>query len=194
MTLIDNVNSDSREKDDVNDHLSVVLAKDDIRDLVVRLARAMDRNDRQGILDCYHPGAVDHHGEFEGPVEELVDFIDLLHRERADTMYHLLGNHLITLDGDRGLGELYITAVLRAKAGPPADMIAGGRYLDHYQRRDGQWRLAERRVVLDWQRFDPVVDFPGIATVAVQERGSAGVADPSCRHLAGGEALGGRVR
>jgi hypothetical protein len=29
-------------------------------------------------------------------------------------------------------------------------MIAHGRYLDHYEKRDGVWRFLRRTLVLDW--------------------------------------------
>jgi hypothetical protein len=174
----------------MQERIETLIAKDEIRDLVVTLARAMDRNDSDGILSCYHPGAFDYHGEFEGPVEQLVGFIESLHRDRVAAMYHLLGNHLITVDGDTGLGELYITALLRTKGDEPFDMIAGGRYLDRYLRREGQWRLAERRVVMDWQRFDPVGSLPAVATVEVKQLGLPKPHDLSYEHFA---SLGARV-
>jgi hypothetical protein len=35
-------------------------------------------------------------------------------------------------------------------------MTAGGRYVDRFERRAGQWKIAERTVVVDWQRVDRV--------------------------------------
>ena len=33
-----------------------------------------------------------------------------------------------------------------------AEMEVGGRYLDRFEKRDGEWRIARRRYVLDWSR------------------------------------------
>jgi hypothetical protein len=32
--------------------------------------------------------------------------------------------------------------------------FVGGRYLDRFECRDGEWRIADRKVVLDWTRAD----------------------------------------
>ena len=37
-------------------------------------------------------------------------------------------------------------------------MTAGGRYVDRFERRHGEWRIAERTVVVDWQRIDRVYE------------------------------------
>ncbi|MFI2073943.1 nuclear transport factor 2 family protein [Streptomyces triculaminicus] len=46
----------------------------------------------------------------------------------------------------------YVT-VLQALPDLPLQPVAGGRYHDRFERRDGQWRFAERRV-----RINPVGD------------------------------------
>ena len=35
-------------------------------------------------------------------------------------------------------------------------MIAAVRYVDRMERRDGEWRIAKRVMVLDWHRVEPV--------------------------------------
>ncbi len=39
------------------------------------------------------------------------------------------------------------------------DMITAGRYIDDFERRDGEWRIKHRQVVYDWDKMDPVVDY-----------------------------------
>lgn len=164
--------------------LQDILSRQQISTLVVRLARAMDRNDRDGITSSYHPGALDHHGEFDGPVEQLVVWVDSLHRERLESMSHLITNHYVELNGDKALGETYVTAVLRTRrvAGRQFDLSAVGRYLDRYERRDGGWRIAERTVVLDWQRMDSVPSNDGVV-VDISLRGQSSKSDPSYQHF-----------
>jgi hypothetical protein len=45
------------------------------------------------------------------------------------------------------------------------DMTLGARYVDRYERRDGQWKIARRTVVHDWTRVDPVDKTHGQAHV-----------------------------
>jgi hypothetical protein len=55
--------------------------------------------------------------------------------------------------------------VLQARSGFALQPIAGGRYHDRFERRDGQWRFAERRV-----RIDLVGDVSGHLRPAAAER------------------------
>jgi hypothetical protein len=41
-----------------------------------------------------------------------------------------------------------------AEDGPEKMGIAAGRYLDHFQRRAGKWKILAREVVMDWTRDD----------------------------------------
>jgi hypothetical protein len=36
--------------------------------------------------------------------------------------------------------------------------VLGGRYVDRFERRDGEWRIAARITVHDWSRIDPVTE------------------------------------
>jgi hypothetical protein len=39
------------------------------------------------------------------------------------------------------------------KAGIPADMMGSSRYIDRFERRAGEWRIARRTVVAGWRRI-----------------------------------------
>ena len=39
-----------------------------------------------------------------------------------------------------------------------------GRYLDHYEEHDGDWRIAARVCVHEWTRTDPILQTMPIAT------------------------------
>lgn len=56
----------------------------------------------------------------------------------------------------------------------PVDFVPTGRYLDRYERRDGEWRIAERHIAIDWQRTDPVGAPLQAVTPAYEGRGRSG--------------------
>jgi hypothetical protein len=41
------------------------------------------------------------------------------------------------------------------------EFIFGGRYIDVFERRDGEWRISKRKIVPDWNR---VAHYSGIMT------------------------------
>lgn len=69
---------------------------------------------------------------------------------------HNLSNILILLDGVRARAMSNCVAYHQT-AGPdgPFELIAGGRYLDNLEKRGGEWRIAARVYVLDWNRSGP---------------------------------------
>jgi hypothetical protein len=72
---------------------------------------------------------------------------------------HVLGQQLVELSGDRAHSETYCVAYHRrgARDGEPgADLWMGLRYVDLFERRDGEWRIADRRCAFDWTRNDPI--------------------------------------
>ena len=124
-----------------------------IQDLMLRWCRAADRLDYDGMLAVFHPGAIDSHGPYIGPVEGLIEWIRSL--TPAQMSSHLVGNLLIEFTGpDEALVETYVRTIQRygpdAKAklaqltggasgspGASADMFTSSRYLDVMTRRDG---------------------------------------------------------
>jgi hypothetical protein len=73
---------------------------------------------------------------------------------------HFIGNQLVELDGDTAWAEHYAVATHRLAAdeiGPERDFVTAVRYVDLLDRRDGDWRINRRELILDWIRSDPVV-------------------------------------
>src|SRR4029077_12481670 len=69
---------------------------------------------------------------------------------------HHITNMTIEMDGEKDARvESYFLAFHPHDEGGPTKFgIAAGRYLDHFQRRDGEWKILARRVVMDWTRDD----------------------------------------
>lgn len=65
--------------------------------------------------------------------------------------------HASEIDGDKANAETYIQAIMRFKReGKLYDLVGCGRYLDKLERRQGEWRIAARVVLGDWDKVDEV--------------------------------------
>lgn len=149
-----------------------------IQDTMYRWCRAIDRLDYDGIRAVFHPDAIDIHGIYNGGIDGLIEWI----RERHQTIpfsMHNLTNILIEFTGpDSALVETYCLAVQRypadgkaslaAPAGERAgkkaaalDLMGCARYVDRFERRAGEWRIAHRTVVFDsWLLHEVAPDAP----------------------------------
>lgn len=136
-----------------------LLDKQACTELVYRLARAIDRCDEPLLRSLFHPDATDDHGVFHGTASDFADWVmPVLHGMRRTQ--HLIGNVLIDIDGDRASGESYFIAHhhLPQESGPDVFMLAAGRYLDRFERRDGHWKIAHRQAAYDWNSAAPSTD------------------------------------
>jgi hypothetical protein len=125
-----------------------------IRDCMFRYSRAIDRCDMELLRTVYWPGAMDHHTGFEGTVEEFIAWAEPKLRAMPHSV-HMLGNILIRLDGATARVESYYWSVNVMAAGETREVVAAGRYLDRFERRGDEWRVAERLVLHDWFRESP---------------------------------------
>jgi ketosteroid isomerase-like protein len=129
-----------------------------IRRVLCTYARAVDRCDWELLRTCYHPDAIDDHGPFRGGID---DFVALLEAEDWKSTAHFIGNQLVDFDadGEAAWVETYVYALHRsAGEAPRYDAIGNGRFFDRFERRDGTWRIAHRKVVFGDGRVDEVTD------------------------------------
>lgn len=129
--------------------LQRLLDRQDILDCVSRYARGLDRHDDAMVASAYHPDALDNHGDFTGSADAFIPWANELHAADWDAHQHHLTNHVCEIDGDVAHAETYCIGAFRRKDHSMVDM-AGGRYIDRLERRDGQWRIAARTVVMEW--------------------------------------------
>lgn len=117
--------------------------REEIRDVALRYCRGVDRLDVELMRSAYWPDAVDEHGSFVGNAHEFAQHCMTAHDRWAWTM-HSIFNHSIELDGaDAARGELYnVTTLCRLDDGTIDTWY--GRYLDRYERRGDEWRIAHR--------------------------------------------------
>ncbi len=125
-----------------------------IVDVVLRYCRGIDRLDLELVRDCYHPDATDEHGTFTGTRDEYVDWVAGVLTRFTGTM-HVVANQLVEFgDGDPDTARCETYGVAYHWGDPPDDerrnFTSGFRYVDHFVRRDDQWRIARRVTVREW--------------------------------------------
>ncbi|MBV9996171.1 MAG: nuclear transport factor 2 family protein [Caulobacteraceae bacterium] len=129
----------------------VVELKDrqEIRELMSRYGRAVDRLDRELLLSVYHPDATDDHGCYVGSPEVFAECALSMHAEANTATQHIVTNHVCDLDGNTAHTETYWMYVGMNREGAPYSM-GGGRYIDRLEKRDGRWGIVARKCVVDW--------------------------------------------
>jgi ketosteroid isomerase-like protein len=120
-----------------------------IHDCLTRYCRAVDRLDRELLLSVYHPDAIDDHGVFVGGPEAFADWVIAYHSRAQNATQHIITNHSCDLDGDVAHTETYYLFAAMNVTGAPLT-LAGGRYIDRFEKREGRWAIAARKVASDW--------------------------------------------
>lgn len=156
-----------------------------IADVVgARYAKALDWLDLARLKECFwEDGHVDY-GFFVGNAHEWCDVVmpieaSSLHR------FHYVFNILVDVDGNRATVESNSLAGSRRPGGdddaPVMQSLHGSRYLDTVERRDDQWRILERTVLLEFTNRYPSPDAPHGAISALQLVSGLGPDDPRYR-------------
>lgn len=138
-----------------SDELEVLRAERAIARVVLCYARAVDALDFERLRECFHPDAQIHYGEiYSGPRDEAIAWLeDSLCR--LEGTLHDFGAPWIELDleGGRARCETYSTNAARFPANERGEIVlnvTGTRYVDLFERRDGEWRILERRNSIAW--------------------------------------------
>ena len=145
--------------------LEELEARTAIEDCLKRFARAVDRQDWKAAREAYHDGAFDDHGFFKGPPDAFLAHIEKLHAEQEHSM-HFNTNVLIEFQAqDRAFVETYVLVLQRF-----ADrrVTASARYLDRFENRTGEWRVAHRTLVFGDMVSEPMRE-PGRVNIILPE-------------------------
>lgn len=121
-----------------------------IREVHARYCRAVDRCDLDLLKSVYWEEATDDHIVYSGNAHGFADFIIPMLRDNLECTQHLIGNCWLKIEGDTACAETYVQAYHRVRGG--GDVVVGGRYLDRLERRASDWKIAERKFVLDWEQ------------------------------------------
>ena len=138
--------------------LAVLLDRQDILDCLTRFSRGMDRFDRALFLSAFHADATIAAGSFVGAPDALYDWAHGLHEGGQVATHHNLLNHTCDLAGDTAHSETYYLFVGRNR--DDSNWIAGGRYIDRLERRDGAWKIALRTNAIEWSGLVPTLPLP----------------------------------
>jgi hypothetical protein len=139
--------------------LEALVAKDAIRELALLYSRGVDRKDGALLRMLYTEDATDTHGDtFDGSATDYVDFLESSFPYMRYSGHHIC-NHLISVDGNEGEGEIYAIAchVIPNGNGGWLEDVRYVRYLDRYRKeQDGRWRFAKRVVAYDHGTQRPI--------------------------------------
>lgn len=143
--------------DPLDPEIRRLLDKQAIAEVLYRRARAGDRADAELAHTCYHPGATERHGTFDGLATDFIDVVSFTRDKPGNPMkgmLHIVTNILVDFKGDdEAFVEAYHVAWCQMVDG--IDATIGGRYLDVFTREDGRWAIKTRDVIFDWSRMDP---------------------------------------
>jgi hypothetical protein len=151
--------------------LAMLIAKDEIRELALLYSRGVDRKDAALLRTLYAKGSTDTHGHhFDGSAEDYIAFLESSFPHLRYSGHHIC-NHLISVQGDVGEGEVYALAYHvypDGKGGAVEDVMAV-RYTDRYCKEDGRWKFAQRVVAFDHQAVRPIPAPEGPAPVPTED-------------------------
>lgn len=184
------------------DDLAELVARQKVYAVLTRYCRALDRCDVDLMRSVYWDDGVDDHGVFSGNAAEFADFIIREIQNWFEVTMHAIMNVHMDIEGDVACTESYLFAYHKVRGdrtkveeifgsrymqqfdwskieGVPHHFYYGGRYIDRLERRDGEWRIAQRTVVMDWNDnhiSGEILDAGMFASL--HPRGLRGPADP----------------
>jgi ketosteroid isomerase-like protein len=128
--------------------IDALESRNAIERLVVDYAHAFDGKNEALLASIWHDDASfdlgEPFGSFVGP-QAIVEGARGLWAQ-IDPQHHWMANYQIDVEGDQARGVIALDCFATSvDAGP--SMIAGT-YHDRYERRDGQWKIADRRFVM----------------------------------------------
>jgi hypothetical protein len=150
------------------------IAQQEIRDLCFRYARGSDRLDVGIFTSAFWEDGGYGQPYSDQPIANIADAVIGVMGKNFSCTHHLNGNILIDfVDEDHATTEVYFRAFHLTKAdlkpdevvflvgarrfaelahadGNVYEIVVGGRYLDHVERRGGVWKIKTRRLIFDY--------------------------------------------
>jgi hypothetical protein len=123
-----------------------------------RIARGMDRFDRDLFLSGFHADAVVEAGVIVTDPPSSYDAGLQMHEAAQVSTQHYLANHSSDVEGDVAHSETYFFFVGHNR--DDTNIATGGRYIDRLERRNESWRVAFRHTILEWSGQIPTQTIP----------------------------------
>ena len=134
----------------MNTRLTHLEDRQQILDCIIRYCRGLDRHDQELLESAFHDDAIDNHG---ARVDRKPAFFKLRtggHNDSSLCHLHSITNHSCEIDGNSAHTESYVLFISRHKDGETI-WVGGGRYVDRLEKRDGQWKIVVRRLVIEFR-------------------------------------------
>lgn len=130
-----------------------MVDRHEIHQVMLRYGRGLDRIDNELAKSCYWPEATEDHGSYVGGIDGFIQYADASSFMFESTQHAIL-NHFCDLQGDQAFTETYyqFTGV---SAGEAPNFVSTGRYIDHFQKRGGEWRIFNRVTIIESQMDVP---------------------------------------
>jgi hypothetical protein len=171
---------------DLERQLADLLDREAIRNVIHRYCRAADRCDLEAFKACYWPDGHDDHGFFGGNAHEFCDYVIPVLR-KIEASIHAITNTVIELKGDKAFCESQWSVVHRLR-NPEGDGFLDywhqGRYIDIFEKRDGEWRILCRSTASDMDRLVRTKDMRAIMDqfAGLEKRGPGNQSGRGARH------------
>jgi hypothetical protein len=120
-----------------------------ILDVIMRHARGHDRHDRDLMNSCFWEDGIDEHGQFVTPGPEYGDWANASHSGGFYRHMHNITTHTCEIDGDTAHCDSYVVGTFLPRGMEGKAKVTTGRYVDRLERRDGEWRIAVRRTLIE---------------------------------------------
>ncbi len=154
--------------------------------------RSCDRCDEVTCADVYIEDSWDEHGLFKDKGKAFAAAIVPHILESSETMYHLSGQTVITVNGDEAGAETYFLAGSRVKDEDGKTWVnqLGGRFADNLVKVDGVWKIKKRIVLRDWTISLPLdKDWEQATTLQDGERAQSDASYAALRQVHLGKAI-----
>jgi hypothetical protein len=137
--------------------LEEVADRQEIHQALMRYCRGVDRGDEALILSAFHSDGIADYGQPRPATALAAGAANAPMRQ----LMHFTGNVLIELEGDTAYTESYFISFSPLdENGTTSTRTRAGRYLDRFERRAGEWRIAYRRLLDEWVRIDEITRLP----------------------------------
>lgn len=142
----------------IEQKIQILFDEREIRNVIYRDCRAKSRGDGDLMRTCFFEDAIDHHAPFfDLPFSDVAERTSTVMEEIGEMIQYIALQVLIDLDGDVARVESYVDSNKifhkRAENGDQIVRLSGFRNLDRFERRNGEWRIAERWFVPEWGIF-----------------------------------------